>query len=389
MSLRRALVIARRIADGFRRDHRSLALLFVAPIVISALLGWIVTAGEARLPRVAVAVADAPLRGPVTDALYAADGDSLAFVGLADDAQAGRALVRDDRADVLIDVPAGTLEAVLRQAAPRIVVVTAGIDGVAEGGWLPSVHAALSAAFAAGTPGAPPVALPELVHETVYGSPDGDQLDALGPVFLGFFAYFFVFILTGISFLRERIGGTLERLLATPVRPSEVIAGYSAGFGLFAAIQVLLLLGFALLDVRTPAVGPVPELRIGLGVANAGSPLLVFLVVLLLGLGSVNLGILVSTFARTELQVLQFIPLVIVPQGLLAGLLWPVASLPPALEALSRVMPMRYGIEGLRAVMVRGAGLEDPALQGDLLVLAGLAFVFVALAGRTVRREVA
>ena len=384
MSRSRIAAIARRITADFRRDHRTLALLFAVPVVTSALLGWIVTAGVATVPRVAVTVADAPLRAPVEAALRGG-GDALELVLVADDEAAGRAALRDDRADILLVAPAGTLATVAAGGSPALTIVTPGLDPVAEGGAVARLGGVLATAFSQG-PGARP---PTLAHETVYGSPEDDQLDALGPVFVGYFAYFFVFILTGISFLRERIGGTLERLLSTPVRRSEIILGYSLGFGLFAGLQVLILLGFALLDVRTPALGPLPELRIGLAVGNAGSPLLVFGVVLVLALGAVNLGILLSTFARTELQILQFIPLVIVPQGLLGGLLWPVATLPDLLELVSRVMPMRYGIEGLRAVMIRGAGLDDPILQVDLLVLTGLAVAFVVLAGRTVRREIA
>lgn len=385
MSGARVLAIARRIVAAFRRDHRTLALLFVAPVVISALLGWIVTTSAAPAPRVLVAVGDAVLAPLVEAHLRAAPADALAFAGVVDE-DAGRRALRDDTADVLVVIPAGTVALVAGGGTPVITVVLRGVDAVAEAGALGGLSTVLAGMFAGGT-GAP--ALPTIVRETVFGSPDADQLDALGPVFVGYFAYFFVFILTGISFLRERQGGTLERLLATPVRRSEVIAGYSLGFGLFAALQVVVLLGYALLDVRTPELGPVPALQLGLGVANAGDPLLVFLVVLLLALGAVNLGILLSTYARTELQILQFIPLVIVPQGLLGGLLWPIDSLPPALEALSRLMPMRYGIEGLRAVMARGAGLDDPVLAADLLILAGLGIAFVLLAARTVRREVA
>ena len=132
---------------------------------------------------------------------------------------------------------------------------------------------------------------------------------------VGFFAYFFVFILTGISFLRERIGGTLERLLATPVSRAEIVLGYSLGFGFFATIQVALVLAFVLGRLEIPALGPMPAFAIGLGVHTIGNPLIAYLIVLMLGLGAVSLGIFISTFARTEFQILQFIPIVIVPQG--------------------------------------------------------------------------
>jgi ABC-2 type transport system permease protein len=112
-------------------------------------------------------------------------------------------------------------------------------------------------------------------------------------------------------------------------------------------------------------------------------------VVLLLAVGMVNLGIFVSTFARTELQVIQFVPVVIVPQALLGGVLWPVESLPSLLQPISRVLPLTYAVDGLREVMIKGADLGSTALRLDLAVLAGLAVAFAALAALTIRREVA
>ena len=101
-----------------------------------------------------------------------------------------------------------------------------------------------------------------------------------------------------------------------------------------------------------------------------------------------NLGIFLSTFARTELQIVQFIPIVIVPQALLAGIIWPVNSLPGILQPIARLLPMTYGIEGLREILVKGADLTSRTLQVDVLVLAGMAVVLAGAAMATIRREV-
>src|SRR4029078_13263300 len=99
------------------------------------------------------------------------------------------------------------------------------------------------------------------------------------PMFLGVFGYFFVCLLAGISFLRERIGGTLERLLATPVTRFEIVTGYSLGFGTFATIQVIVLTLFILNSIAVPSFHvsgieqDTPAFSIGLGVDSAGSPL--------------------------------------------------------------------------------------------------------------------
>ena len=209
------------------------------------------------------------------------------------------------------------------------------------------------------------------------------------PIFLGLFGYFFVYLLTGISFLRERVGGTLERLMATPITRGEIVLGYSLGFGIFATLQVALVLAFTVLRLEVPSIGPLPEFWIGLGVPVAGSPVVAYLLALALGLGAVSLGIFLSTFARTELQILQFIPVVIIPQGLLGGIFWPVDTLPDLLQPLARVMPITYAVEGLREVFIAGADLASATVRADLAILSAIAVLFVVLAAGTIRRELA
>lgn len=276
---------------------------------------------------------------------------------------------------------------VQRGGAPEVTIVTAGTDPANESGMVSALQSLVLRAFSAG-----PTSLfgPPVIHtETIFLASDADALDVLAPVFLGYFGYFFVFMLTGISFLRERVGGTLERLLSTPVSRGEIVLGYSLGFGFFATLQVIVLTAFVLARVDVPALGPLPAFTIGLDIQSAGSPLVAFLITMLLSLGSVNLGIFLSTFARTELQIIQFIPLVIIPQGLLGGIFWPVDRLPDVLQVVAHALPMTYAVDGLKAVMLRGEGLGDGNVGLDALVLAGFAALFVILAGATIKREVA
>jgi ABC-2 type transport system permease protein len=384
MSARRALAVAKRIAAGFRRDERTLGLVFVVPVVITALLGWVIRGSEVGAVRVVVAGDTAsPLVGALRTA--AADVDLAIEISIetADDEDAARSLVGEREADVALIIPND-----LRGGAP-ITVVTEGTDPGADAGRLGALRALMVRAAAALLPPNVGFGVPELRHETIHLSPEANSIDILAPVFLGYFAYFFVFILTGISFLRERIGGTLERLLATPVTRGEIVLGYGLGFGIFATLQVLVLIGFTLMALEVPALGPIPAFTLGLAVTSVGSPALLFLLAVLLALGAVSLGIFLSTFARTELQVIQFIPVVIIPQGLLAGIFWPVERLPDILQPVAQVLPLTYAVDGLREVMLRGADLASPAVQLDLAVLAGIAFFFVALASRTIKREVA
>jgi ABC-2 type transport system permease protein len=383
MNGRRTLAVARRIADQFRRDHRTMALLFVAPLAILALFGWVIRDQTPPPTRLAVVnlggAAGEVVRSSILGAAEA--GGIVVDAGIDDVTTARDALAADDL-DVAVVLPETLAGDVAAGRPAELLVVTQGLTPADDAGRVVELQAVLAEAFGR----TPPVTI---TVEPLYGSPDADLLDTFASAFLAYIGYFLVFILTGISFLRERVGGTLERLLATPIRRAEMVAGYSAGFGFFATLQVAVILAFALGSLDVPAIGPLPAFTIGLGVSNAGSPAMVFLVMLLLALGAVNLGIFISTFARTELQVLQFIPIVLIPQGLLAGIFWPIDSLPDALEAVARLLPLTYAVDGLRQVLLKGADLGTTALQIDLAVLAGIAVVLVVLAAATIRREVA
>jgi ABC-2 type transport system permease protein len=384
MNARRVGAVFVRIVAQFRRDKRTLALLFVAPLAIIALLGWVLSGSSATSAR--VAVVNEARQNLVGQAVATRLSDALSSQAsitldrsIADDSAARQAL-KDGVIDMAIVIPAD-FDAQHRD----LQILTLGLNPTAEAASLPALQKALLGELSTEA-GA---VLPTIDRTTIYGSPDATQLDTLAPVVVGFFVYFFVFILTGISFLRERIGGTLERLLATPVSRAEIVLGYSLGFGFFATLQTALVLAFVIGRVTIPALGPLPEIGIGLGVKTIGNPVIAYLLVLVLGLGAVSLGIFLSTFARTEFQILQFIPIVIVPQGLLGGFFWPIDQLPSLLQPVARLLPVTYAIDGLRQVMIAGADLSSGQVLLDLGVLAAIAAVFVGLAAGTIRREVA
>ncbi len=379
----RVAAVFRRVVAQMRRDRRSLALLFVAPLAIIALLAWVLSSQQTTIVKVAVVNESSQAVGDAIVSRLSGSLESQPNIqvdGSVHDATTARQMLKDKQLDLVIAIPAD-----FDPTKPTIQIVTLGLNVSGEASALPIVSQALLRTLfeTAGQ------VLPTIERATVYGSPDATELDSLAPVVIGFFAYFFVFILTGISFLRERIGGTLERLLATPVSRAEIVLGYSLGFGFFAMIQVAVVMAFVLGRLPIPSLGPLPAFAIGLGVHTAGNPLLAYLIVLVLGLGAVSLGIFISTFARTELQILQFIPIVIVPQALLTGFFWPIEQLPDVLQPIARVLPVTYAIDGLRQVMIAGAGLMSGRVLLDIGVLVGVAAVFIALAAATIRREVA
>jgi ABC-2 type transport system permease protein len=380
MSGRRVRALFRRVVQEIRRDRPSLALLFIAPILVTGLVTFILREGQTpTVDAVIVNGAGAPgvAAAGVIKAALEADGGTATIVP---DAATAEEQVRDGSATLAITLPAGLGTG----GATTITVLTNGLDPSGEATQVAALQRALIGAASAITGASPPT----IEHTTLYGTPSGDPLSPFAPAIVGFFAYFFVYILTGVSFLRERTGGTLERLMATPVTRGEIVTGYILGFGLFATIQVALLMTWALSSLHVPAIGPLPDFWVGLGIPIAGSPIYAFLVVVLTALGAVSLGIFLSTFARTELQIIQFIPLVLVPQFLLSGVLFPVSSLPAIVQPIARIMPLTYTVEGLRQVFIAGADLASAALRFDLLVLAGFAVFFATIASLTIRRDV-
>jgi ABC-2 type transport system permease protein len=378
MSPRRLRALIGRVVAEIRRDHPSLALLFIAPLVVTGLLTFILREGDT--PEVSVALVN-EASGPaaiVGTALTSTLEDEGIIVADVPDEATARARVEAEADSLAIVIPADLA------AGGQITIVTLGLDPGGEAAQLGVVREAVSTAIA-GVTGA---RVPVVVRETIYGTGSDDPMVAFAPAIVAFFIYFFVYLLTGVSFLRERTGGTLERLMATPVTRGEVVGGYTLGFGLFAMIQVAVLLAWALGTVHVPAIGPLPEFAIGLGIPVVGSPLLAYLVVVVLALGAVSLGIFLSTFARTELQVIQFIPIVLVPQFLLSGVLFPVNSLPEILQPLVVIMPLGYAVDALRLVFIAGADLASAALRWDILVLAVVAVLFAFVASRTIRRDV-
>jgi ABC-2 type transport system permease protein len=189
-------------------------------------------------------------------------------------------------------------------------------------------------------------------------------------MFVGLFSFFFVFLLSSVAFIRERGQGTLERLMVSPLSQTELTLGYVIGLTLFATLQSIVILAFVIYVLQ---------------VHYAGSLGLLFLVTLLLTIGGVNLGIFASAFARNEFQVVQFIPLLIVPQALLGGLFFAVKSLPVVLHQLAYIMPLTWANFALQDVMLKGLGFSE--IWPDLLFLFGFAVVMVFAAALSLRQE--
>jgi ABC-2 type transport system permease protein len=368
-----------RILQQFRRDRRTLALMFTVPVLVTLLVGYVVRGSEASL---SVAVVEEVVN-PASS--FSPGGELLTALEQAGSVKA-EGLSRADAEERLDDgdvqgivylnyatqagssVPKLDVNLVLEGTNPQD---SAAIARAVQRGLLQVALAGLGASLR--LPQLSPEELVAVNVSYVHGGPEFDFVDYEAPALIGFFAFFFVLLLTAVSFLRERSSGTLERLMAAPINRSEVVLGYMMGFGFFALLQSLAILMAAVLILR---------------IHYEGHLLLVFLIAGIITVASVNLGIFLSTFARNELQVIQFVPIVLVPQGLLSGVIWSVDSLPNWLQVISRCLPLTYAIDALRNTMIKGQGLGDSGVLGNVLVMMAFALLFVLLASRTVRQQV-
>lgn len=194
--------------------------------------------------------------------------------------------------------------------------------------------------------------------------------DTIAPAMLGVFPFVIMFLITSITTLRERTGGTLERLMATRVGKGDIIMGYALAFACFGIVQSLITSLVAIYLLHMDVAGP-----------------LWFVVVVacedtLLG---VALGLFTSAFARTEFQAVQFLPALIFPQVIVCGLFVPLDKLPTILESIAYYLPLTYAVDALNRVTEQADIVGE--MWRDVIVIAGFIVVALIVASLTLRRR--
>ncbi|EJS76552.1 ABC transporter permease [Bacillus cereus] len=317
-----------RIIRQFFRDKRSLAMMFGAPMLLLWLLSLVFTQKD-YIPH--IAVVDVP--APIVKAMQNQEASIYEY----------------SKEKAYSELEKQKVDAVIRLENGKMNLLLEGSDSSKN-------RAVLQVLQKSTEKNDVSIMKPEV--EYLHGSKDFTMFDGLGPVLIGFFTFFFVFILSGVSFVRERLSGTLERLLSTPVRRWEIVVGYIIGFGIFAFIQSIIIVSFSvyILDLYV-----------------AGSIWLTLLTTCMLSLTALTLGTFLSAYANNEFQMIQFIPLVIVPQVFFSGL-FPLESMNKWLQMLGKLFPLTYGADAMRQVMIRNQGFSEIALDLTVLLLFSLVF---------------
>lgn len=389
-SLARVYVVALRIVRQLKRDKRTVGLITLAPIFLMTLFGYALS-GDMSGIMLGIVDSDSRLHNDgrqdlptyaVLDHLRTFDGFDILHLGSESDAER---LIRDGMLRGAVIIDGYKIRVLLDGSSPQISsAIMAQVEaGANEGAGRsadyvssrPGSLAGVSSTMAISTPSAtaPEIATGplEITKRYIYGY-DLKTMDSVGPAVLGLTVFFFTFIMSTISFLRERTQGTMEKFMVSPLSRLEMVSGYLVGFSLFTVVQsatTLLVVVY------------------GFDIPMKGSPLTAFAVILLLGAGALGLGAVFSNFASSEFQVVQFIPMVILPQVVLTGVWWPLESIPDFIRPLSYLLPLTYSSDALRAVMLRGATLTD-ILVPDLMVLILFFAVVFTVATLMLRREV-
>ena len=198
---------------------------------------------------------------------------------------------------------------------------------------------------------------PEIKESYQYGDKNTGFFARMIPILIGFVVFFFVFLISGMALLKERTSGTLERLLATPVKRSEIVYGYMLSYGIIAIFQtaVVVLAAIWLLDVEV-----------------VGNILNVIIVNVVLALVALAFGILLSTLAKSEFQMMQFIPLVIMPQLFFSGII-PLSSMGEWAPTVGKFLPLTYSGDAISQIILYGHNL------GDILSNLGVLMIFLII----------
>ncbi len=324
----RISAVVKRIINQFIRDKRTLALLIFAPMLILTLVNYVFTEKDVKLE---IGVANEKLKTMLSSI---EDENNIVVIS---DKEAEKKF-KDKSLDMYIE-----------NNNQEIKLILEGSDSSINGKAVKAIQEAMKNNAPSSS---------SIVVDSYYGNDNMDTIDFIGPLLIGFFIFFFVFLISGVSFLRERTSGTLERLLATPIRRYEIVLGYLVGFGIFTIFQSWIVSAFSIYV---------------LNLYNAGSIGLMLVVTLVIALCALSLGMFLSAFANNEFQMIQFIPLVIVPQAFFCGL-FPIRGMIEPLQWLAKCMPLTYASRALKDVMIKGAVLQDILPDLGILLLFTLFF---------------
>ena len=344
----RTLAIAKKVMKELFRDKRTLAMMFVAPVFIMWLMNLMFSASTAV--NIKLATQDLP-----TSLVTKMDDLDHVSVQTYKDLNQAKKDLADEKVDAVVSYKNGEYQVVYantdasKTSMTRQVLRTS-IASEGSNQLMARVKQAL-----------PQLKLeakaPEIKESYQYGDKNTSFFTSMIPVLISFVVFFFVFLISGMALLKERTSGTLERLLATPVKRSEIVYGYMLSYGLIAILQtaVVVLAAIWLLNVEV-----------------VGNLFNVIIVNVVLALVALAFGILLSTLAKSEFQMMQFIPLVIMPQLFFSGII-PLSSMGDWAQTVGKFLPLTYSGDAMSQIILYGRSI------GDVLPNIGVLLIFLVI----------
>ena len=369
MKVYRCRAVTKRIFRDLKNDRRTPALIFVAPLFAMFVFGLAFSGEVKDVPVIVVNNDDGfIIQGThisLSEEIISRLDEEIIDLRVADSVDEAQKEVEDGEVLAVIAFPEHFTEEVINSSFGKIHVI---IDKSNVNVATPVLKVVNNAVFT--TMEKMGKKAPVIIDEDpIYGE-NVDFMDYFFPGILSFVAYLLTILLTLISFVSERVSGTLDRLLATPLRESEIVTGYALAFGLLGIVQsaFLLTVGVFVFDITI-----------------VGNVVVAFVVIALLAVVSQSLGILLSGLAKRESQAIQFFPFVVLPAFLLSGIFWPIEAIPSWLRPVSYLVPPTYAVDACRDVMVKGWGLDK--VWVDIVALIGFASVFLTMSVLSLKRR--
>lgn len=344
----RTLAITKKVIKELLRDKRTLAMMFVAPVFIMWLMNLMFSASTTV--NIKLAAQDLP-----TSLVTKMDDLDHVSVQTYNDLNQAKKDLADEKVDAVVSYKNGEYQVdyantdASKTSMTRQVLRTS-IASEGSNQLLARIKQALPKLNLE-------VKAPEIRESYQYGDENTSFFTSMIPVLIGFVVFFFVFLISGMALLKERTSGTLERVLATPVKRSEIVYGYMLSYGLIAIFQtaVVVLAAIWLLDVEV-----------------VGNLFNVIIVNVVLALVALAFGILLSTLAKSEFQMMQFIPLVIMPQLFFSGII-PLSSMGEWAQTAGIFLPLTYSGNAMSQIILYGRGI------GDVLPNIGVLLIFLVI----------
>jgi ABC-2 type transport system permease protein len=379
MRLRRTLAFSRRALLQFRHDRRTFAFVLIMPLLMILIFGY-TFGGDVKNIAVEVVNQDtglSPGTSPLLpQGLFLANNITKNFdrntLSLRENTNINNARqkVHDGKAWAAIIFPANFTQNFLTTLTtqpgtihPKVEVYLDASNPTISAAIIKTISQTIQTTLKelTTTLNKTQIEMPITIEQTyAYGGSDTRFIDYFAPGVISFAIMMVTTMITIILFVNERRNGTLQRLLVSPASESEIVVGYALAFAVIGVFQSIVVLAAAILLFNITIIGNI---------------LLALVVILLLAFGHQGLGILLSAAAKNEMQAVQFIPLIIFPSILLAGLFWPIESIPDYLQPLSYFIPLRYGIDAERSIMLRGWGIGEIWVDITILII----FAFLTL----------